>query len=306
MSKPDISQEPPSEASSPSPGVGGPLPSIEPPRGYPASVPVTPTTYDFGNSNVDDNFRSHSISGAGASGQVHHPRSANVSRKSSLAKMHAMPLALKIEQGYLNPCDGFPRALWEQNESPTPVLDQFRTLEDTASAFWRLTSGDPSTPFLAPHENPDAMISLTSLESVDLPDETLWQSQGPSRMGSIDDQGMISTYPTGPYDSGFDNVPGLMSASASTASLTASISEVSSQYAGVGGDGGDGSGLGQFRANQWGGGDPSGGHGSYELESPMKVEPFDSTESGLSFYTDEDSPYPFPPQHLHPVRMSHV
>jgi len=298
MSKPDISssQEPASGASSPSPGAGVPLSSTEPPRGYPASVPVTPT-YDFGSS-FDDSFRSNSISSA--TGQAPLPRSANVSRKSSLAKMHAMPLALKIEQGYLSPCDGLHRALWEQSESTTPVSDQFRTtLEDTSAAFWRLTS---STPFLATHSNPEAMDSLTSLDSVDLHDETVWQSQVPSRMGSID-QGMVPVpvYALGSYQSeqDFNNVPGLMSASASTASLTASISEVSSQYAGMGGEGGDGSGLGQF-TNRWEGSDPSGGHGSYELESPMKVEPFDSLESSNSFFMDEESPYPFPPQHLHP------
>ncbi|KAA8908654.1 hypothetical protein FN846DRAFT_889396 [Sphaerosporella brunnea] len=245
MSKPDINsaQEPTSESSSPSPpGVNGHLQqSTEPPRGY-ASVPVTPT-YDFPGS-FDDSFCAHNkLSSSG--GQLAVSRSTNVSRKSSLAQMHsAAPLASKMEQG------GFlsARPQWpSHSESTTPISDGFGGL---GAPLQRLDSFpfDPSLGFVG---------SMDPLQ-----DEDACYSQASSRMGSIDHSAIYPHFP-----------PALVSASGSTTSLTASISEPS-QY----GDGPSGSGA--FFAQSWDrvalGLDPA----SYESESPLsKQASFESTSS---------------------------
>jgi len=288
MSKPDISQEPASEASSPSPGLSGRVPhAAEPPRGYPASVPVTPT-YDFAGS-FDDSLRSH----------VQHPisRSTNVSRKTSLARIHT-PLTLKVEQRFLSPGEGY-GPQWEvtsQSDTMTPATEPFHALEGTAAAYWRLASPRvPASPYMPPYVSPlqslDAMGQIGSAELQD--DSTAW-SQASSRMGSID-QGMPPAYALGSYSSETDFVglpPGLVSTNASTVSLTASVSEY-------------GDNRGPFYVNQWGG--DLAGPNSYESGPPLKTESYDSNPA---FYMDEGSPYPLPSQPsqhgVPPVGMSHV
>jgi hypothetical protein len=291
MSKPDInsSQELVSEASSPSPGLGGQLQhSTEPPRGYAASVPVTPT-YDFSGS-FEDSFRNHNkVSGSG--GQLTMSRSTNVSRKSSLAQMHtAVPLASKIEQGYLNPRDGL-RSQWDltsHGENTAPISGGFHGLGDTAEPFWRLDSSSSSFVSL----DPTAFGGIES-ELQELQDDTACYSQASSRVGSID-QGAIPMYALGTYPSERDFVgvsPGLVSASASTASLTASLSEAS-QY----GDGATS--VSPFYMANWGDRNLELEPGSYESGSPLNKQP--SFESAASWI--EESPYHMP--FSAPVEMS--
>jgi len=293
LSKPDInSQDAMSTDSSPSPGLGH-LPHADGPRGYPASVPVTPTTYDFSGP-FDDGFRTNNISGA--SGRIAVSRSADVSRKPSLAQMHAMPLAMKVEQGFLNP------PCWElpsQNES-SPVVESVgggAELEDPSAAFWRLasSSGVPtSTTFIPSQQSLSHMASFSSIDSTDYPDDSAWNSQVSSRMGSID-QGMTPTYSLGTtYSSDVDysGAPELLSASASTASLTASLSDAS-QYGGETGRGPE-----FYVTGQWSAPHP---------ESPVKAETF-HTET--SFYTEDEGSYFFGHSPFHggapPVSLSHV
>jgi hypothetical protein len=234
MSKPDInsSQEQlNSEAPSPSPRVSGHLQtSTEPPRGYASSVPVTPT-YDFPGS-FDDSFRNHNKL-SGSSGQHPMSRSTNVSRKSSLAQMHTpVPIASKMDQGgFLSPRDPLarPQSQWPDLAShsgnttaisvsggfsglggPVHQLDSFHLELDS----FHLESLDHSLGFL------DGALQ-------DLQDDGgACYSQASSRVGSIDHGAMYSLLPLS-EDNHFP--PALASASGSTASLTASLSEAS-QY----------------------------------------------------------------------------
>ena len=291
MSKPDISQESASAASSPSPGLSGRAAphTADPPRGYPASTPVTPTTYDFAGS-LDDGLRGHS-------GQHAISRSTNASRKTSLSRMHTMPLTLKVEQGLLGPRDGY-GSQWD-GDAMTPATEPFHAFEDPAAPYWQLASpGVPASPFVSPLHNLDAMTQFSAAE---LQDDNVTWSQVPSRMGSID-HGMLPAYALGSYQPESDFVglpPGLVSTNASTVSLTASISEY-------------GDNREPYYVNQWGGGllaEPS----AYQGGQPLKAEPYDSNPT---FYMDEESRYPLPSQPPQPsqpsqhgappVGMSHV
>ncbi|KAI5804915.1 hypothetical protein EDC01DRAFT_610129 [Geopyxis carbonaria] len=316
MSKPDnsSSQEPASSASSPSPGYG--LSRLQPakgPRGYPASVPVTPTYFS---GSFEDGLRHGNLANSG--GQIAGSRSTDVSRKPSLAHLHAMPLALKVEQGYLSPHDGFPRR-WElpsqaDPSAPvtpvTPITAQPRaTLEDPSTAFWRLNSSDlrPAASFIPSQPKVGSMASFSSIDSADVPDDG-WTSQVPSRVGSVD-HGIGSGYSFGhsSFETDYPPPPELCSASASTASLTASVSEASH----YGGDSRPTPGQ-YYLGHQWGEQQPTAGS-SYSVETPVKtesLEPNVSSYAGDTRYAQihEENPFLFPsPLHSPaPVGMSHV
>ena len=220
-------------------------------------------------------------------------------------------LGIELDQtGYLGPRDRFRPPVWG-DENVVSIQDQFRALEDPSAEFWRLTAaGIPASPYASsPLQNVDPMVSsFISLDPVELQDEPAWHSQVSSRMGSFD-QGRLSAYALGSYPSETDFAglpPGLASASASTASLTASTSEAS-QYGGGGGGGGAG-GDGRrhyvISSNPWAS-DGMVDTGTYKFEPPVDVDPFD--QNGVSFYMDEDQrPYSIPMHHgIAPVRMSH-
>lgn len=198
------------------------------PNSYAASVPATPT-YDYATGVLDGSLRHNSVSSAASvtSGRPSISHSAATSRRPSLA--HIMP-GLKTETDYMN-TPSFARF---SNYEISPYSDNSPGHVDQVgleSAFWRLTSS-PMTPNpyggISQHMSLGSMSSLNSAEASDTQDDPIW----PSRMNSID-QGMItgfsfpSTYSS---DVEYNSVIPEMyhtSASASTASLTASISEVS-------------------------------------------------------------------------------
>lgn len=269
MSKPDITHpEGGSSTPSPSPGLGiGP-------NGYPSSVPVTPT-YDFPSHAYDD-YRHNSI--AGTAGRLSMSHSASVSRKPSLAQMHVMPLAMKAE---LLGAHEFSRPGWELStqEQRRHLPEQIQTgLADPSTAFWRLSSSASpltSSPMAAAHIVPSQPHAASFEE--DSQEEHGWNSHSPSRMGSVD-QGVHHIYGYGATYSSegeFTGPPEMCSANASTASLTASVSDAS-QY------GGDSRPTSQFYSSQWA--DQVGLGNSYEMSTPVKQEPF---ESHQSMYTDD-------------------
>lgn len=271
MSKPDInSQDTGSSGSSPSPGLG-PGQLSENTNGYPVSVPVTPTwdtNYEFSSPAFDHQFMQNSLSRT--NGRVMTSQSASVSRRPSMAQMH-VATPVKVEPGYLDPVRG-----WELPSQPesSAHFQGRAVLEDTSaglsSILWRATA-TPVTPVTG---SPFAQHNSLASDSMENLDDGYWASQAPSRMGSIDhSMNLPFSYPSA-YSSDADLVaPEMYSASASTASLTASISE-NSHY-------GD-----QFYTNQWadhaavGGG--CGGLEGIRLES----ETFESQTS----FTDEE-PY---------------
>lgn len=121
-----------------------------------------------------------------------------------------------------------------------------------------------------------------AVEPIDNFEDGIWTSQGPSRMNSID-QGMNLpfSYPSAYSSDDLGIPPDMYSASASTASLTASISE-SSHY-----------GDHQFYTNQW----PE--HGAVgngcELESMRpEPDPFDRFPDDEHYMSVEDNPAFFP------------
>lgn len=237
MSKPDItSQDTGSSGSSPSPGLG-PGQLSEKPNGHPVSVPGTPTwglSYEFSSPAFEHQFTQNRSAGA-----VMGSQSASVSRRSSMAQMH-IPTPVKIEQGYLEPV-----RTWElpsQPESSTHFQGQ-AVLEDTSaglsSIIWRATA-TPVTPVTG---SPFTQQNSLAGDSMDNIDDGYWVSQAPSRMGSIDHGMNLPFSYQSAYSSDVDlaGAPGIYSTSASTstASLTASISEASH----YGGD--------QFYSAQW-------------------------------------------------------
>ncbi|KAL7270422.1 hypothetical protein RUND412_006876 [Rhizina undulata] len=244
LSKPDLStQDTGSSTSSPSPGLRmGQLSGSDAPAGYPVSVPVTPT-YDFGHGTFDDCMRHGSLSST--SDRLSATNSTTVSRRPSLAQLHPMPLNVKGEQGYLAPRDSFPRPGWElasQMDPATRFSEQNRAMEDPSTAFWRLAASPMTNTF--PSQSLSSMPSLNSLDSSEH-DNHSWHSQAPSRMGSIDQDMNGFAYKSGYYsDAGiYSGTPEMYSASASTSSLTASISD-NSQYGGE-------ARPGQFYMSQW-------------------------------------------------------
>jgi hypothetical protein len=279
MSKPDLStnQESNSGASSPSQEACAEacghdhFPSTDSCRGYPASVPVTPT-YTFSGS-FEEGIRNNSI-GSSASTS----RSTNVSRKPSLAQMHAMPLSLKVDQAFMGPREGFnnvPRWDIPHNDPQSSAAEQNHTgLEDPSVAFWRL--GD--MPLISSPHSLNRISSYGPYETADMPEDVAW-SQAPSRIGSVD-QGIAYSIGSTAFQS--DNeygVPELVSASTSTASLTAPNSEPS-PYAGQAES--HTRPLEFYNMHQWDD-HSSSVHGSFHDHSPsVKLEPFDS------FYQDDD------------------
>ncbi|RPB01866.1 hypothetical protein L873DRAFT_1675259 [Choiromyces venosus 120613-1] len=227
-SKPDImNNDGGSAASSPSPGLGqGQI--LENPNGYPASVPVTPT-YDLPMSKFEDNYRPNGAPGLPP--RIPISQSASVSRRPSLAHLNSGPLGIKAEQAFMSLREGVPRTPWEvPSQQEMPNLFEHSSFEDPSTTYWRLNS--PSIGGHYPQHSlhsMNSMASLTAPESLDSYDGGIY-SQGPSRMGSIDQGiGGVFGYPTthSPEAADFGVAPDLRSASASTASLTASISEAS-------------------------------------------------------------------------------
>ncbi|KAH0613966.1 uncharacterized protein H6S33_005852 [Morchella sextelata] len=293
MSKPDInSQDSGSSGSSPSPGFG-PGQLSENANGYPVSVPVTPTwgaEYEFGPGAFEHQFLQNGISRPGRIMGL--SQSASVSRRPSMAQMHT-PATVKVEPGY---SDLVPR--WELPSQPESSADfsSRAPLEDPSlsSVIWRATSG-PMTGNNFSQQN----ISNTPLptDSIENFEEGIWTSQAPSRMGSID-QGMNLPFS---YQSAYSSdvdlgiPPEMYSASASTASLTASVSE-SSHY-----------GDHQFYSTQW----PE--HGAVGNGCDMEGMRLDSDTFDQASFADEEpyigvdggSPYyPSPLQGTAPVSMS--
>lgn len=267
MSKPDISQDTGSSGSSPSPCLGaGQL--TENANGYPVSVPVTPTwdtNYEFSSSALDHQFLQNGPNRS--TGRVVGSRSASVSRQPSMAQMH-VPASVKVEPTYLDPV----RA-WELPSQPESTHFPGRLEESSAglsSILWRAT-GTPVT------GSPFTQHNSLANDSMDNLDDGYWASQAPSRLGSID-QGMNLPYS---YPSAYSSEADLCiapdmysaSASASTASLTASISEAS-HY-------GDNH---QLYPNQWAD-HGSVGNGCGGLEG-IRLEP-EIFESRASFTDDE-------------------
>lgn len=277
MSKPDItSQDTGSSGSSPSPGLGAGQLS-ESVNGYPVSVPVTPTctwdtNYEFSTA-FDHQFMQNSLNRS--TGRVMGSQSASVSRRPSMAHMHA-PASVKVEPGYLDPVRSW--ELPSQPESSTRFPGRAVLEESSAglsSILWRAT-GTPVT------GNSFTQQSSLASDSMDNLDDGYWASQAPSqapsRLGSID-QGMnlSFSYPSA-YSSDADLcvAPDMYSASASasTASLTASISDASHYGESH-----------QLYANQWADHHGSVGNGCGGLEG-IRLEPeiFDSRAS----FTDDE------------------
>lgn len=269
MSKPDItSQDTGSSGSSPSPGLGAGQLS-ESANGYPVSVPVTPSwgaDYEFSSSALDHQLLQNGPNRS--TGRVMGSHSASVSRRSSMAQMH-VPASVKVEPAYLDPVRG-----WELPSQPESSAHFPGRLEESSaglsSILWRAT-GTPVTGSPFTQQNPLANDSMDSL------DDGYWASQASSRLGSIDQSmNLPYSYPSA-YSSEADLcvAPDMYSASASasTASLTASISEAS-HY-------GDNH---QLYTNQWTDHGPV-GNGCGGLEG-IRLEPeiFDSRAS----FTDDE------------------
>jgi len=230
-SKPDISNnDGDSVASSPSPGLGrGLVPGY--PNRHPASVPVTPISE---RPNSEDNCRANGA--PGPSSRIQISQSASESRRPSIAHLNSEPLGIKPEEAFIRLGEGVPRTPWEvpsQQEMPN-LFGQYSGFQDPSTTYWRLNSpsicGGPH-----PHHqlhSVGSMASLTAAESLDSCDDGVYSPQGPSRMGSFDhSMGGLLGYPTthSPEATDLGVVPDLRSASTSTASLTASVSEAS-QY----------------------------------------------------------------------------
>lgn len=220
MSKPDITSQDTGSSGSSSPGLGAGQLS-ENTSGYPVSVPVTPTWdtgYEF-SSSFDHQFMQNGLNRS--TGRVMGSQSASVSRRPS---MHA-PASVKVEPGFLDPVRGW--ELPSQPELSTHFPGRAVLEENSAglsSILWRATetpvAGSPFT-----QQNSLASDSMDNLE------DGYWASQAPSRLGSIDQSmNLPFNYPSA-YSSDADLcvAPDMysVSASESTPSLTASISEAS-------------------------------------------------------------------------------
>lgn len=250
--------------------------AMEDTRGYPASVPVTPTCeYQ---SAFDDGFCKNSFSGSKKRGRTPGVRSTDVSRRPSLAQMHVMPLTMKVESGLLRPAENFRGHRWEipsQAEAPMPPTTapglSTPAFADPSSAFWRLEGQDMGAgPYITPQPSIDNFRPFNSFDApTEIPDEQ-WRSQVSSRVGSID-QGAGTGYSFGAAyspETEFAPPPDLCSASTSTASLVASVSEVSVY-------GGDPRPVGQFYMNQW----ATQSQPAYPSGMPLKPELYDDPTS---------------------------
>lgn len=276
LSKPDIhATEASSSGSSPSPGVGmGNLSSLDIGGSYPSSVPVTPT-YDFPQSLLEQNQRHNSISSA-TSGRLSIPHSAMVSRRPSLANI----IPSVGNDDYLNSpgldSPGFMRHSYRMG-SYSDLSSAQPEQSGLDSAFWRLTSNSPMMPMpnaysIYPHQiGLGSVTSLHSVGTVDSQEDYIW----PSRLNSID-HGMVPGIgypPTSNSDAEIQrSVPALYngSATASTASLTASLPEPS-QY-------GDTKASTQIYSSQW---------------SDASAVPPTLQEEDIKY----ESPYPFESQY---------
>lgn len=289
-------QGPGSSNSSPSPGHGGESSHFHlgvmegSSRGYTSSLPVTPTA-EY-SSSFDDSFRKANI--GQKRGRPPSSRSTDVSRRPSLAQMHVMPLAMKVETGLLRPLDGGLQGSnrWEasipQPEAMPTVAMSAPEFTNPSSAFWRLghdTNHLAYSPPLAPQPTSENFRSFISFENAPDISEASWTSQLPSRMGSVDNEigagySLDGMYPPSPEYSQVP--PELCSASTSTASLTTSLSEASSVYGGDNQQTSDG----RYYLSQW---TPQ---PTYPVEIPLKRDAFETTmETSVSMYSD-DSRYP--------------
>ncbi|KAG0642421.1 hypothetical protein HOY80DRAFT_1007964 [Tuber brumale] len=249
-----------SAESSPSP-VFGEGQIHQNPNEYPESDPGTPIS-DQPMSNFGDNYQSNPIS-----------QSASVSRRPSMAQLNS-----GTEEVFV----GVPQWVESFQQDMLGCIDQYTgSFEDLSGIYWRLNSPPICGGHYPQHplHNMSSMASLTTPESLDSYDGRIY-SQGPSRMGSID-QGMGSVfgYPTthSPEVAEFGVVLDSRSASAPTPPLTASISEAS-QF-GTPGEPGYGQ---RYNMAQWVDQTSSGIH--FDAESMAKEE------DGVAI----DAPYLFP------------
>ncbi|TGZ82432.1 hypothetical protein EX30DRAFT_370538 [Ascodesmis nigricans] len=230
-------QEPSSANSSPSPPRRGelmhiqfPPNTLENPRGYPASVPATPTG-EYPNA-FEESFHQGSFPGSTKRGRTPNTQSRNVSRRPSLAQMHVMPLAMKMESGMIRQPDGFAQHRWDSNPPPMDPPLQLpgqiigsSEYADPSAAYWRIEGQSMgSRPYITPQPSIDGFRPFGAAEEIQ---DGRWASQTPSRLGSID-LSVGAGYPMAPGYSPeleFTAPPSLCSASTSTASLTASLAE---------------------------------------------------------------------------------
>ncbi|CAZ80559.1 unnamed protein product [Tuber melanosporum] len=206
-----------SAGSSPSP-VFGEGQIHQNPNEYPESVPVTPTS-DQPMSNFGDNYQPNRDTGLPP--RIPISQSASVSRRPSMAQLNSGTEEIFV---------GVPQ--WVESFQPDMLgcVDQ-HSYEDLSGIYYRLNSPPICGAHYPQHplHNMSSMASLTTPESLDSYDGRIY-SQGPSRMGSIDQgMGSVFSYPTthSPEAAEFGVVLDSRSASAPTPPLTASISEAS-------------------------------------------------------------------------------
>ncbi|PWW78402.1 hypothetical protein C7212DRAFT_315641 [Tuber magnatum] len=225
-----------SAESSPSPGFGQGQVHQNPDES-PESDPVTPASAQP-ISNIEDNYRPNGDPELPP--RIPISQSASVSRRSSMAHLNS-----GTEEAFVDV------PWWTGSFQPEMLgfINQYGSFEDLSGMYWRLNSPSICGGHYPQHSlhSMNSMNSLTAPESLDSYDGIY--SQGPSRMGSIDQGiGGVFGYTTthSPEAVDFGVVPDLRSASASTASLTASISEAS-QY-GAPGEPGYGQ---RYNMTQW-------------------------------------------------------
>ncbi|CUS13879.1 unnamed protein product [Tuber aestivum] len=206
-----------SVGSSPSPGSGQGQVHRNPGE-FSESVPATPAS-EQPVSNIEDNYRPNGDPELPP--RIPISQSASASRRSSMTRLNS-----GAEEAFVD------APWWVRPPHPEMrcLRNQYGSFEDLSGMYWQLNSPSVCGAH-CPQHSLHSMTPLTAPESLDSYDGGIY-SQGPSRMGSIDQGiGGVFGYTTthSPEAVDFGAVPDLCSASASTASLTASISEAS-QY----------------------------------------------------------------------------